>query len=221
MPIEFFGRFLRSVDWTTVALIAGSIGAVALSWSRLLDLIDLWLLKVIHSGNRGYVLIFGIAVRWWWFGKGWRLIVLPPFVYPQLIFLFQVREFSIIQRSLPVGEQAIDNLATGKKIRVGGNVIVRFAKDGMNAKKSQILTNGPDAVALTHIQGVIASTIEEADTTLLTDREALNSLIHEGCKSLTQSCGVVVDRYWTTTLVPLGEQLQKDGMVAIAESANG
>lgn len=218
MPIEHIAQYIQGVNWTMVALIAGSVGAVALSWSRILDLIDLWLLKVVHSGNRGYVLVLGIAVRWWRPGSGWHLLVLPPFVYPQLIFVVQVREFSVTPRPTEISEQAVYNKTTGKTYRVGANAAIRYAKDGMNAKKSQVLTTDPDGVARLHIKEFMAQVVGEASPFLLNDREALNKLILTKCGPIVQKCGVCVDDYVTTTLAVIDAQMQKDGLLALAES---
>lgn len=211
----------NGTNWTAVAVIAGAVGTLAMSGSRLMELIDRWVFKVIRSGNRGYVLLFGVAVRYRT-RKGWRLLVLPPLAYIQLIFLLQVVEFSVRQRRLNLDDQKITNTRTSVTYQVRANAVVRMNKDGRSALLSQIKIDDAQDFARLQIQGIIAEIIASADTQLLKDITTLNALItSKATESLERDAGVSVVDVHISTLAPADAQLHKDGMGEIAHALPG
>lgn len=224
MSMVFFSGLLdlfRGANWTAVAVTAGAIGTLAMSGSRLMELIDRWIIKVVSSGNRCYFLLFGIAVRYPT-RKGMKLVVFPPFAYPQLILLLQVIEFSIRECRLNLDDQKVTNTETNVTYQVRANAVVRMEKDGRSALLSQIRIEDAREFARLQIQGILAEIVASANADLLKDITALNARIqHEATTRLQEQAGVSVINVHISTLAPADAQLQKDGLGEVASAMPG
>ena len=224
MSMVFFSGLLdlfRGANWTAVAVIAGAIGTLAMSGSRLMELIDRWIIKVVSSGNRCYFLLFGVAVRYPT-PKGMRLVVFPPFAYPQVILLLQVIEFSIRECRLNLDDQKVTNTETNVTYQVRANAVVRMDKDGRSALLSQIQIEDAREFARLQTQGILAEIVASANADLLKDITALNTRIqHEATTRLQEQAGVSVINVHLSTLAPADAQLQKDGLGKVASAMPG
>ncbi len=227
LPIEFLQRFFDSLDWTRVMAVAVGVGAVAATWDRLMSLIDQWILKIVPTKHRGYLLVLGNVIRYPIFRRTdegrlefveWRLLRLPPGTYPQLIFVVQVREFSFQERPLVISPQNITNNDSHKVYKTEGNATVHFAKDGRNSYVSQVDVSGPDGIAHMNIQAVIATIVQNGSDELVNNSDLLNEAVLERCGDITTLCGIVIDSIRLSTTVAGDAQQGKDGMIEIARS---
>lgn len=213
MPVEF----LENVDWGWLVGIAAGVGAVAMGWSRILELIDTWLVKTVRSGHRGYFMLFGVALRYWTPWTGWRLFVIPPFIYPQVFLVLKVESFSIQLKPLDSNEQIIRNKCTGKVYRMIGKATIEYSRRGDHVLLSQVKVDNPEGVFYQMMQGVVAKVISEATPDILSDYNAINEQTLEQC-NFPDACGIRMISFRVTTLAPVDAQIHKDGLTAIADS---
>ncbi|GEM_PF-3261426 len=208
---------LSGIDWMQFALGAGGVGAVALSGSRIMEFIDQWILKVVHPGYRGYIVLFGWAVRYRWKGET-RLVALYPGLYVQIFMLLQIREFNVQDKPLPssVGDQKILHRTTRETLGIRLNARIQYGGDGRSALLSQVHKGDPDTFVRQQIANAAIAIVNRLQTVDELRDETFYRDLMEACSGLPELCGVRVTWIGAEDLALSDQQIQKDGLESIA-----
>lgn len=215
-------EIFSGIDWMQFALGAGGVGAVALSGSRIMEFIDQWIAKVIRPGHRGYIILFGWAVRYRWRRKV-RLLVLPPGVYLQVFIFLQVREFNVQDKPLPssVGDQTISHWSTGRTLRLRMNARIQYGKDGRSALLSQIHKGDPDSIVRQWVAKEAIDIINRLPSVEQMDYDQFYRDVQQACDGLPAECGVAVTWLGSEDFAPSDQQILQDGLRALAAAISG